>query len=65
MPLFPSSAQSDPNYISWKTKDFKFVDAELEYVLRELEKSYHVTIHSEEASLADIEDYFHIQGTIH
>lgn len=40
-------AQNDPNYISWKTKDFKFVDEELGKVLRELEESYHVEIRAE------------------
>ena len=39
--------QEDPNYISWKTKDFKFVDAELVDVLQELEQSYHVKIHAD------------------
>jgi transmembrane sensor len=42
-----SSELSDPNYISWKTKDFKFVDEELVKVLRELEESYHVVIHTD------------------
>lgn len=41
------SVQEDPNYISWKTKDFKFVDAELMDVLMELEESYHVKIFAE------------------
>jgi ferric-dicitrate binding protein FerR (iron transport regulator) len=39
-------AQTDPNYISWKTKDFKFVDTDLMEVLLELEESYHVEIHT-------------------
>lgn len=43
--------QSDPNYISWKTKDFKFVDEELGKVLRELEESYHVEIRTEGVQL--------------
>ena len=37
----------DPNYLSWKTKEFKFVDADLMDVLLELEASYHVRIHTE------------------
>ena len=41
------SNQKDPNYISWKTKDFKFVDAGLVDVLQELEDSYHVNIHTD------------------
>jgi len=39
-----SSVMEVPNYISWKTKDFKFVDTKLTDVLRELEESYHVEI---------------------
>jgi transmembrane sensor len=42
---------TDANYLSWKTKDFKFVDVELNDVLRELEESYHVTIHTPGLSL--------------
>ena len=49
-----SSEQSDPNYISWKTKDFKFVDEALVKVLRELEESYHVMIIAEDAELTDM-----------
>ncbi len=52
--MVTSSEQTDANYISWKTKDFKFVDEELVNVLRELEESYHVTIHTEEDVLADM-----------
>ena len=48
------SEQSDPNYISWKTKDFKFVDEELGKVLRELEESYHVTISAEGINLNEL-----------
>jgi len=48
------STQEDPNYISWKTKDFKFVDAELREVLMELEESYHVKIHAEGVNLSDM-----------
>lgn len=51
---FTRSIQNDPNYLSWKTKDFKFVDAELMEVLRELEESYHVNIHADEALLQDM-----------
>jgi ferric-dicitrate binding protein FerR (iron transport regulator) len=46
--------QKDPNYLSWKTKEFKFVEAELTEVLLELEESYHVRIHSETAELSDM-----------
>ena len=52
--ILSTTKQSDPNYISWKTKDFKFVDEELIKVLRELEESYHVMIHAEELSLAEL-----------
>jgi len=43
--------QTDPNYMSWKTKEFKFVDTELLSVLKELEESYHVKIDASEAGL--------------
>lgn len=46
--------QSDPNYISWKTKDFKFVDEELGKVLCELEESYHVKIRTEGVQLSEL-----------
>jgi ferric-dicitrate binding protein FerR (iron transport regulator) len=46
--------QTDPNYISWKTKDFKFVDEELGKVLRELEESYHVEIRTEGVRLNEL-----------
>jgi ferric-dicitrate binding protein FerR (iron transport regulator) len=39
---------TDPNYISWKTKEFKFVDTRLTEVLDELAESYHVQIVAEE-----------------
>ncbi len=48
------SVQTDPNYVSWKTKDFKFVDAVLMDVLLELEESYHVEIHTELVDLNDL-----------
>ncbi|MGW8315529.1 MAG: FecR family protein [Bacteroidales bacterium] len=37
----------DPNYLSWKTKEFKFVDSDLKEVLLELEEAYHVRIHTD------------------
>jgi transmembrane sensor len=46
--------QSDFNYISWKTKNFKFVDEELGRVLRELEDSYHVKIRAEGVRLNEL-----------
>jgi len=41
-----------PNYISWKTKEFKFVDTRLTDVLKELEESYHVSINSDNLDLS-------------
>jgi ferric-dicitrate binding protein FerR (iron transport regulator) len=46
--------QEDPNYISWKTKDFKFVNSALTEVLLELEESYHVEIHTENMDIVDL-----------
>ena len=52
--LESSVGLTEPNYISWKTKDFKFVDEELGRVLAELEESYHVTIEAGNVSLDDL-----------
>jgi len=49
-----SSVQEDPNYISWKTKDFKFVNSALTEVLQELEESYHVEIQTGDLDLSDM-----------
>ena len=49
-----SSLQEDPNYISWKTKDFKFVNSALTEVLQELEESYHVDIQAEGLDLSEL-----------
>lgn len=45
--VLSSLGQEDPNYISWKTKNFKFVDSALAEVLQELEESFHVAITAE------------------
>jgi ferric-dicitrate binding protein FerR (iron transport regulator) len=42
------------NYISWKTKEFKFVDEELGKVLRDLEESYHVVINTQDLTLDEM-----------
>ena len=52
--LVHTTSLSDPNYISWKTKDFKFVDEELNLVLRELEESYHVNIETEDLAIDEL-----------
>jgi transmembrane sensor len=49
-----ASVQKDPNYLSWKTKEFKFVDSALLEVLRELEDSYHVEIHTDDLDLSKL-----------
>jgi ferric-dicitrate binding protein FerR (iron transport regulator) len=49
-----SSVLEVSNYISWKTKDFKFVDEKLTDVLQELEESYHVEIRTGEADLSQM-----------
>lgn len=49
-----SHPQEDPNYISWKTKDFKFVNSALTEVLDELEESYHVDIRTEGLDLSEL-----------
>jgi len=52
--VLSSVQQKDPNYISWKTKDFKFVNSALIDVLRELEESYHVDIHTGDVDISDM-----------
>jgi ferric-dicitrate binding protein FerR (iron transport regulator) len=49
-----SARQEDPNYISWKTLDFKFVNSALLDVLMELEESYHVDIDAEDLDLSEL-----------
>lgn len=49
-----SARQEDPNYISWKTLEFKFVNSALLEVLTELEESYHVDIHAENLDLSEL-----------
>ncbi|HER09740.1 MAG TPA: DUF4974 domain-containing protein [Bacteroides sp.] len=48
------TVQEDPNYIAWKTKDFKFVNAELDRVIGKLEEAYHVEIIAENADLRSL-----------
>ena len=38
------TAQQNANYLSWKTKDFKFVDESVTDILETLEKAYHVEV---------------------
>jgi ferric-dicitrate binding protein FerR (iron transport regulator) len=52
--VLTSFEQEDPNYISWKTKDFKFVNSSLIDVLRELEESYHVDIDTGDVDISDM-----------
>ena len=43
--------QVNENYLSWKTKDFKFVDESIEEILEVLTASYHVEIMTDNVSL--------------
>jgi len=52
--ILTNNVQEDSNYISWKTKDFKFVNSALNEVLLELEESYHVDIHTDEMDLTEL-----------
>lgn len=40
----------DDNYLSWKTKEFKFVDESLDNILHILEQSYHVKVNAQEVA---------------
>jgi ferric-dicitrate binding protein FerR (iron transport regulator) len=39
-----TSALDDENYLSWKTKEFKFVDEPIDNILQVLERAYHVEV---------------------
>lgn len=52
--LLSSSVLEIPNYISWKTLDFKFVDTKLVDVLKKLEESYHVKIQTDALDLSEM-----------
>lgn len=47
-------AISDENYLSWKTKEFKFVDRPLEEILEVLETAYHVDVQTDEVLTEDM-----------
>lgn len=49
-----STSLKDPNYISWKTMDFKFVDSALSEVIQDLEESYHVDILTGDMDLSEM-----------
>ncbi|MCF8346993.1 MAG: FecR domain-containing protein [Bacteroidales bacterium] len=40
------AALDDPNYLSWKTRQFKFVDQPLEQIIDVLERAYHVEVNT-------------------
>jgi ferric-dicitrate binding protein FerR (iron transport regulator) len=46
-------SQKDLNYLSWKTREFKFIDVRLEEIFITLENAYHVKINSDLVSLSD------------
>lgn len=45
---------NDDNYLSWKTKEFKFVDESLDNILQVLERSYHVEVKTGEVADANL-----------
>ncbi|MEX0987775.1 MAG: FecR domain-containing protein [Bacteroidales bacterium] len=49
-----ATVQENQNYLSWKTKDFKFVDEPVENILGVLEEAYHVEVRSEDMSVSDM-----------
>lgn len=46
--------QENQNYLSWKTKEFIFVDESVPMILQTLEKAYHVEIVSEGKDIKDL-----------
>lgn len=49
-----SHQQSDANYMSWRTKDFTFMNEDLGQVLLELENAYHVSINAGDSLVRDL-----------
>lgn len=49
-----SSSMVDENYLSWKTKDFKFVDQPVGDILEVLQSAYHVEVKARNLSLEDM-----------
>lgn len=49
-----ASVQNNENYISWKTKNFKFVDADIADILDVLTQSYHVEVNTDNIQLQDM-----------
>ena len=49
-----SSILQDANYLSWKTKDFKFVDESILSILTTLEQAYHVEVRADDISLSNM-----------
>lgn len=49
-----SIVNNDPNYLSWKTRDFIFIDQDLSSVLEILQKSYHIKIKTEEPGINNL-----------
>jgi len=49
-----TNLQSNENYLSWKTKDFKFVDESIVDILNVLTQAYHVEVDPGDLSLQDM-----------
>jgi transmembrane sensor len=49
-----ASILNDDNYLSWKTKEFKFVDEPVDNILRVLERSYHVEVETGEVAVSNL-----------
>lgn len=49
-----TSILNDDNYLSWKTKEFKFVDESVDNILRVLERSYHVEVKTGEVAVSNL-----------
>jgi len=44
----------DENYLSWKTKEFKFVDEPVDNILHILERSYHVEVKTGDMAVSNL-----------
>ncbi|MDF1570991.1 MAG: FecR domain-containing protein [Bacteroidales bacterium] len=52
--MLETSTLDDDNYLSWKTKEFKFVDETVDNILQILERSYHVEVITENVNASGL-----------
>lgn len=49
-----TASQTNPNYLAWKTKEFKFVDEQVNLIINTLSEAYHVEVQTKGLPLQDL-----------